>query len=104
SGPTWWIASIAPWVSIGHSLNARLAAPHISSTGVATRCGSPWPPYFVGDMMLFQPAPEYWRYASLNPGGVVTAPSFHLAPALSPVALSGESTSPANFAASSRIA
>src|SRR5258706_2439721 len=54
--------------------------------------------------MLPQPAFTYCQYASLNPAGVVTSPSFHLAPARSPVMLSGESTSVASFPASSRIA
>src|SRR6476619_3564121 len=80
SGPTWLIASMAPWVSMGQSLNARLAAPHISSMGVASRCGRPCPPYSGGDWMLPQPEFTYCVYASLKPGGVVTTPSFHFAP------------------------
>ena len=40
----------------------------------------------------------------LKPGDEVTTISFHLAPFVSPTRLSGDNTSPANFAASSRIA
>src|SRR5688500_1049707 len=104
SGPTWSIASNAPWVSIGQSLKARLAAPHISSTGVARMSGRPWPPNSVGPRMFPQPPCPDLSEASLKLGGVVTEPSFHFAPVRSPVAFSGESTSEANLPASSRIA
>ncbi len=36
SGPTWWIASIAPWVSSGQSAKLRFAAFTISCTAEAT--------------------------------------------------------------------
>src|SRR5436190_1544794 len=99
------IASIAPWVSIGHRSNAMFDACHISSTAAATSCGRPWPPNAGLFDRPFQPCSTNFQYASRNPGGVTTEPSsWRTEPRWSPGRLSGSSTSVANFPASSRIA
>src|SRR4029450_1262329 len=77
---------------------------HISSTGVATSFGSPWPPQSGSNGSAFQPASANWRYASRNPLGVRTPPSGHFEPSWAPLRLRGSSTPEAKRAASSRIA
>ena len=54
-------ASIAPWVSSGQSENDMLAETHISSTGVATSLGRPWPPHSASSGSEFQPPSTNWR-------------------------------------------
>ncbi|MNR40155.1 hypothetical protein D3C85_1584180 [compost metagenome] len=76
----------------------------ISMHGVATSLGNPCPPNSVGWTTPCQPPSPNWRNASLKPDVVRTSPSCQLLGALSPAAFSGASTSPWNFAASSRTA
>ena len=53
----WWVmASMAPWVSSGHRLNAMLAEVSISCTAKPTHHGIPPPPKSSSKAMPFQPA------------------------------------------------
>src|SRR4029077_12185056 len=96
-------ASAAPAVSIVTSENDRFADFHISTRGVDTIFGSPWPPYSVGACRAFQPPATNSLYASLKPFGVVTLPLSQCEPSSSAERLSGDSTPLANFEPSSRI-
>ena len=95
--PCWVSMSMAPWVSSGHRENDIFAEASISCIMTATSHGNPPPPNSGGKGTAPQPASTYCRYASLNPGGVVTWPSSpRVQPTVSPVRLSGPITSAMN--------
>ncbi len=58
-----WVpmASMAPWVSIGHRPKAMLAAWIISKTAISSALGRPWPPWSGSAARLFQPPAANWR-------------------------------------------
>ena len=91
-------------VSTGPMPKAMEAEFHISTQAEETRVGRFWPPDAAGPGRAFQPACAQAEYASFQPGGMVTAPSFNGVPCRSPTRLSGAITSPAKRAASSRMA
>ena len=98
------IASMAPSVSRPTSANATFDAFSISMHGVATSLGRPWPPNSAGCCTPCQPASAKLRNASLKPFDVVTSPSCQKLGSLSAGWFSGATTSPQNFAFSSRTA
>ena len=74
-----------------------LAEASISCITTVTSHGNPPPPNSGGKGTAPQPASTYCRYASLNPGGVVTLPSpSRVLPTVSPTRLSGPTTSAMN--------
>ena len=97
-------ANTALRVSMGPKKNAMLAPFQISDTGCARTCGNPCPPNAGSPCSAGHPASINCLYASFVPGGVVTAPSFHLQPILSPTAFNGLITFVANLPASSSTA
>ena len=74
-----------------------LAEVIISCITTVTSHGNPPPPNSGGKDTAPQPASTYCRYASRNPGGVVTLPSpSRVLPAASPTRLIGPTTSAMN--------
>jgi hypothetical protein len=58
--PNFWIASIAPCVSIGQSLNARFDDAQSSSTAVPRTVGTFCPPNCVSERSAGQPLAQNW--------------------------------------------
>ncbi len=80
---------------------AMLAEQSISFTATVSVAGRSWPPNSAGTEMPIQPPSTSCLKASLKPAGVLTLPSeLRLQPSLSPIRLSGVSTSSLNLAAS----
>ena len=87
-------------VSNGPTANPIDAEFHISWHAMLSVCGSAWPPHSAGAASPFQPPLHQPRYASFQPGAVVTAPSLNGVPNVSPTRLSGAITSAAKRPAS----
>src|SRR4030095_8733216 len=95
---------MAPKLNIGHKAKARLAPLRLSIRAADSDEGNPCPPADSGADRPIQPPSTKERHASLNPGGIVTAPSFHRALCSSPDLLSGANSPSASAAAPSSTA
>src|SRR5450759_2278269 len=81
SDPHSFNASMAPCVSMGHSLKERFAAPQSSRTAVLRTCGASWPPNLGSAPSCGQLAPQVLSTAVRELWGAANL-SFKLCPML----------------------
>ena len=98
SEPCESMALIAARDKLPYIVHAMFALAMISSTQRLIDRGSPWPPNAGFPAMEGHPPCTYVAYASAKPAGVLTTPSFHEHPVLSPDARNGNNSFSANRA------